>query len=55
MQVNFNQKMKGENTQEAQGRTFIAANLIKERVMLDRFGNEIDPKTKQIINKSEDK
>lgn len=47
MKVNFENNIK---TREEQGRTFIAANLKKETMRLDRFGNEIDPRTKQIIN-----
>ena len=34
--------------------TFIATNLRKEREMLDRNGNVIDPRSKQIIRKAED-
>lgn len=44
--------MPQQGTREGTGRTVIAANIIKESVMLDRFGNEIDPKTKQIIRQT---
>ena len=30
----------------------ISPNLIREKEMLDKFGNVIDPKTKQIIRKA---
>jgi len=36
------------------GKTVISPNLKKESVMLDRNGNVIDPRTKQIINKAEE-
>lgn len=49
MKVNFNQN---QNTRSGEGRTVIATNIIKESVMLDRFGNEIDPRTKQIIKQA---
>lgn len=54
MKVNLG-NMQREGTREGQGSTFIAANIKKEAVMLDRYGNEIDRRTKQIINKNEDK
>lgn len=46
----------GQNPQPKpeQRRTFISPTLIKERVMLDRDGNQIDPKTKQIIKLAKD-
>ena len=31
----------------------ISPNLIREKEMLDKFGNVIDPRTKQIIRKAE--
>ena len=44
--------MDQQKPQQPQKRTvFIAPNLIKESVMLDAFGNEIDPVTKQIIRR----
>lgn len=55
MKIELNKRPQGENTREGQGRTFISPNLIKETVRLDRDGNEIDPRTKQIIRKAEDK
>lgn len=53
MQVNSH-KLPQEGTREGQGKTVIAANLIKESVMLDKFGNEIDPRTKQVIKKQDE-
>lgn len=35
--------------------TFISPNLIKESMRIDQFGNEIDPRTKQIIKRNNDK
>jgi hypothetical protein len=48
--------MEQQKPQEPKKQTvFIAQNLIRESVMLDAHGNEIDPATKQIIRKDEDK
>ncbi len=33
----------------------VAQNLKRESIMLDKFGNQIDPRTKQIIKKNNDK
>lgn len=55
MKVNFTHNKpdpQGEQTREAQGKTVIAANIVKQSVTLDRFGNEINWKTKQIIKKA---
>ncbi len=38
-----------EGNREVKGSTFIAPNLVKKTERLDRFGNVIDPRTKQII------
>lgn len=35
------------------GGTFISMNPKRERELLDKFGNVIDPRTKQIIKKAE--
>jgi len=34
--------------------TVISANPVREREMLDRHGNVIDPRTKQIIKRAQD-
>ncbi len=36
-----------------QGSVVISPNLKREKVYLDKDGNEIDPKTKQIIRRAE--
>lgn len=36
------------------GKVVIAQNLIRERVMLDKDGNEINPRTKEIIRKADE-
>ncbi len=56
MKINLNNdRLPREQTREGQGRTFIAPNLVKETVRLDQWGNEIDPRTKQVINPNKDK
>jgi len=35
------------------GNTVISSNLVRESEMLDRYGNVINPRTKQIIRKAE--
>lgn len=37
-----------------EGGVYIDPNMIKEKVMLDIDGNEIDPRTKQIIKRNTD-
>lgn len=58
MKVNLgqsNEPAPAQNGAPAQGGTFIDWNNMKrERVMLDQFGNEIDPRTKRIIKKNDD-
>ena len=44
-----------EGSTQPQNKVRIAQNLKKESVMLDRFGNRIDPKTRQIIETNDDK
>lgn len=51
MKINTNQNNPNPNVPD--GKTFIAANLIKTAVFIDKQGNEIDRKTGQIINKAE--
>lgn len=33
----------------------IAPNLIRESVFIDKYGNQINPRTKEIIKRNEDK
>jgi hypothetical protein len=62
MEINFDQKPKADPTPQEgvkivnpnQGKVTIAVNLKKEREMLDKDGNVINPITKQIIKKMED-
>ncbi len=53
MKVNINNIGERERTINTGGNVVIASNIKKESVMLDRNGNEIDPRTKQIINNAE--
>lgn len=50
MQINQNHKVVGSS----QRSVIIDPNPKKEREMLDKDGNVIDPRTKQIIKKAED-
>jgi len=50
MKVNFTGIRERESTVKT-GKVVISPNLKRETVMLDRNGNEIDPRTKQIIKK----
>lgn len=55
MQINIGQPNPNRDNSPQQGGTFIDWNNMKrERIMLDRDGNEIDPKTKQIIKRNDD-
>jgi hypothetical protein len=38
-----------EDVAGPKGKVVIAANLTREREMFDKYGNVIDPRTKQII------
>jgi hypothetical protein len=54
MKINVtNRNVESERTVKKQPSVVIAQNLVRESVMLDRFGNQIDMRTKQIINKAE--
>lgn len=49
MKINTN-----ERAGSSEKSTFIDPNPKREREMLDKHGNVIDPRTKQIIRKAED-
>ncbi len=51
MQINI----KTRERKIEQGSTFISPNLKKEIMMLDKYGNEIDPRTRQIIKRNNEK
>jgi hypothetical protein len=51
MQIKTQERIVGG---QGQKRTFVDPNPRKEKEMLDRDGNVIDPRTKQIIKKVED-
>ncbi len=51
--IGQNQGIQTNERKIKSGGTFIAQNLKKESIMLDKDGNQIDPRTKQIINQNE--
>lgn len=65
MQINIGQKPQQQNNEQPQvpsngipqdpnqGKVVLAQHMTRTRVMLDKFGNEIDPRTKQIIKKAD--
>ncbi len=55
MKVNTNQQQRVSEQSKSGGKsTFIDPNPRRERETLDKYGNVIDPRTKQIIKKAED-
>lgn len=56
MEIKFGQKPKGEPVAQAQpqGRVTISTNPVKQKVFIDIDGNEINPRTKQIIRLEKD-
>ncbi len=46
---NIQAKLKTIKKDVVRGGTFVSANPVKTRVMIDKDGNQIDPRTKQII------
>jgi hypothetical protein len=53
MKINVNTPEKLAVPPSNRGKVVLAQTMIRERVMLDRDGNEIDPKTKQIIRSAD--
>jgi hypothetical protein len=55
MKVNMPNQPQQSNTTPKEGGVFIDwNNMKKEKVRLDKDGNEIDPRTKQIIKRNTD-
>ncbi len=55
MKIDMGQKTRpDEGEQQNQGKTVISQNLVRTSVFLDAHGNQIDPRTKQIIRKAEE-
>ena len=57
MQVNLGQPKQEAvqvNSNPEQGKVVLATNFVRSRVMLDKDGNEIDPRTKQIIKQADE-
>ncbi len=62
MQVNIGQKPQQNNEQSQpvsngnpnQGKVVLAQHMVRTRVMHDKWGNEIDPRTKVIIKKADE-
>lgn len=50
MEINIQNK---PAPQPNRGRVVVSRHPVRERVMIDRDGNEIDPKTKQIIKRAD--
>lgn len=58
MKVNIKSNtLPSQNTQSKvlSGGTFVSPNLKKTSIFIDKDGNQIDPRTKQIIKKNSDK
>lgn len=53
MKANFYNGITERESTVKSGGVVIAPNLKKETILLDKYGNEIDPRTKQIISKAE--
>lgn len=55
MQINIGQPQETATPQptQEQGKVVISSNPTKIKIFLDSQGNEIDPRTKQIINQAE--
>ncbi len=51
MKINFGQQPEGQHHPQER-KTFIAQNLIRKSVMLNANGDEIDPRTKQVIRRA---
>ncbi len=62
MQINIGQKPQPNTNpqpnnvpaQPEQGKVVLAQHMVRTRVMLDKNGNEIDPRTRQIIKKADE-
>lgn len=53
MKVNIQNGIKEQQKVVSQSKTFVAQNVKRTSVFLDRNGNEIDPRTKQIIKRAD--
>lgn len=54
MKVDFGQQKEEAPPQPQQGRVEVSPNPVRYRVRIDINGNEIDPRTKQIIRLEKD-
>lgn len=55
MQINIGQKQKeAAQANPQRGRVVVSTNPVKQRVFIDIDGNEINPRTKQIIRLEKD-